>query len=570
MKRLVLCLSAIFACAMLAAQPEPGSLEEKYEEIFSTTLVKGDFQGALDQYLELYREARKGDNDELKIGILSNVAVSLNRLGQTDSALVYYAKALDLARETDNKSHESNLCVNLAVLYSNLRRLDEAFSYVEQGVLAARESEYPEDLIFALESKGALESLDNRLEDAIVTLEECLDKAFVTLEDDPDTRDRCVVRIATNLIGTFARMDGKEKELRHYLQLVEPYVSRLQKGSIEQTRYEETLAQAYIKIGKYQEAADILKDCLSSSESRGLPSYHYKKWLSRAYAGMNRWKDAYETIVDGYQELDSLSRANIQTQLTEFSARFETQQKELEIAQLKKKEAERKALIAGLVAGLVLLGAAVALLLILRKRQKQQAELSRAKEYIDGLESERSRLAKELHDGIANDLLGLELTLRSHASESVETAERIAELRENVRSISHNLIPPQVQYTDLNELLQDSLERIHTEGIELVYEANPAAGWDILPTETTLGLYRAVQELVGNALRHSGADTIRVQLDREGNQLKLSVSDNGTPGSAGKGDGIGSRTLEERMRLLGATLEYVRDGGTQAVITMPL
>ena len=555
---------------MLAAQPEPGSLEEKYEEIFHTILVKGDYQGALDQYLELYQEARKGENDDLKIGILTNVAISLNRLGQTDSALVYYAKALDLARETGDKSQESNICVNLAALYSGQRRLDEAFSYAEQSLLAARESDDPDDLIIALETKGALESVDDRLEDAIVTLEECLDKAFVTLEDDPETRDRCVVRIATKLIGTFARMDGKEDELRHYLQMVEPYVSRLQEGSIDQMRYEETLAQAYIKIGKYQEAVDFFKDCLSSSESRGIPAYHYKKWLSRAYAGMNRWKDAYEAMSACYLEADSLSRADIQNQLTEFSARFETQQKELEIAQLKKKEAERKALIAGLIAGLILLGAAVALLLILRKRQKQQAELNRAKEYIDGLESERSRLAKELHDGIANDLLGLELTLRSHASESVETAERIAELRENVRSISHNLIPPQVQYTDLNELLQDSLERIHTEGIELIYEAHPAEEWDILPTETTLGLYRAVQELVGNALRHSGADTIRVQLDREGNQLKLSVSDNGTPGSTGKGDGIGSRTLEERMRLLGATLEYVRDGGTQAVITMPL
>ena len=569
MRRLFFCLLAPFACILLSAQPEPGSLEEKYEEIFSI-LVNGDFQGAFDQYMELYEKARKTDNDELKIGILSNVAISLNRLGQTDSALVYYSRALDLAKEAGEKSHESNLCVNLAVLYSNQRRLEEALSYVEQGVLAARDSDDPTDLIFALETKGALESIDDRLEDAVVTLEDCLEKAFVTLEDDPDTRDRFVVRIATALFSTFARMDGKEDELRHYLQMVEPYVSKLQAGSIEQRSYQETLAQAYVKIGKYQEALEMFKEFLATSKHRGLPTYHYKKWMSRAYAGMNRWKDAYEAMSECYMEADSLNRQDIQNQLTEFSARFETQQKELEIAQLKKKEADKKALIAALIAGLVLLGAAVTVLAILRKRQKQQAELNRAKEYIDGLESERSRLAKELHDGIANDLLGLEMTLRSHASETTETAERIAELRENVRSISHNLIPPEVQYTDLNELLQESLERIRTENVDLVYEADPPEGWDFLPNETTLGLYRAVQELVGNALRHSGADIIRVRLEKDENQLRLSVSDNGTPREAGKGGGIGSRTLEERMRLLGATLEYVRDAGTQAIITMPL
>lgn len=570
MRKPFFCLLTLFACTLLAAQPEPGSLEEKYEEIFSATLLKGDFQGGIDQYMDLYKEARKTDHDQLKISILSSVATSYNRLGQTDSALVYYSRALDLARETGEKSHVSNICVNLAVLYANLRRLDEALSYAEQSIRAAQDSDDPSNLIIALETKGAIESIDDRLEDAIVTLEDCLDKAFVTLEDDPDTRDRCVTRIATALIGTFARMDGKEDELQHYIQMVEPYVSRLQEGSIEQRSYKETLAQAYIKIGKHQEAANLIKEFLATSEPRGLPAYHYKKWLTRAYAGMNHWKEAYETMVEAFNELDSLSRADIQTQLTEFSARFDAQQKELEIAQLKKKEADKKALIAALIAGLILLGGAVTILGILRKRQKQQAELNRAKEYIDGLESERSRLAKELHDGIANDLLGLEMTLRSHASESIDTAERIAELRENVRNISHNLIPPQVQYADLHELLQESLDRIRTENIDLVYEADPTEGWDFLPNETTLGLYRAVQELVGNALRHSGADIIRVRLEKDENQLRLSVSDNGTPREAGKGGGIGSRTLEERMRLLGATLEYVRDAGTQAIITMPL
>lgn len=151
-------------------------------------------------------------------------------------------------------------------------------------------------------------------------------------------------------------MDDKEDEIRHYLQVVSPYMDKIPEGTIEYLTYQETLGQVYIKLGRYQEAVDIYRDRLASTGNRSMPTYHYKKWLSRAYAGMNRWKDAYEAMSECYLEADSLSRQDIQKQLTEFSARFDAQQKELEIARLKKEEAERKALVAALIAGLVLLG----------------------------------------------------------------------------------------------------------------------------------------------------------------------------------------------------------------------
>lgn len=177
MRRLCFCLLTLFACTLLVAQPEPGSPEEKYEDIFSDYLHKGDFRGAIDQFKDLYKVAEKGDNDELKLGILSALGVCMNRVGQPDSALVYYSTALDLAREVGIKYQEANICVNLYILYMSLRRLDEARTMIEQGTLAARESDDPESLVFALETKGSLESIDERLEDAVVSLEECLDIA---------------------------------------------------------------------------------------------------------------------------------------------------------------------------------------------------------------------------------------------------------------------------------------------------------------------------------------------------------------------------------------------------------
>ena len=570
MKRIFFALSLLLISVALPAQPEPGTLEYEYEELFSNYFRQGKMVEANIVFRNLLQEAEKAGNKELQLSINSTLGGIASRRRLPDSAIFFHSKAMDLAIELGDKEMETNITSNIAALYSNLGRKDEAFSFNAHSIAIARECEDKSYLILALEAKGVLEIIDERLDDALVSTKESVDWALKYPEDDPDEKARLVVRSTTALLGVLLRLDGKEAEIRDGIQLANQYLSRLPAQSIEYLGYREVLAQLDVKIGNYPEAAEIFEERLASKENRAGADHYYRKWLARAYAGMHRWEDAYKMMERGYFELDSLSRQDIQTQLSEFSVKYETQQKELEIAQLKKEEAERKALVAGLLAGLVLLASGLVVLLLLRKRQKAQAELSRAKEYIDGLESERSRLAKELHDGIANDLLGLEMTLRSKGPESQETAESIAELRESVRSISHNLIPPQLEYTDLNELLEETLDRIQSDAVEIHYEADSPEGWDDLPTETALGLYRATQELVGNALRHSGADTIRVYLTRSSNQLRLSVSDNGTPGTTSGKGGIGSRTLDERMRLLGARLEYIKDGGTRAVITMDL
>ena len=571
MRRFLLTLSLLLLHVPLPAQPEPGTLEYEYEELFSNYVRQGKMDEANILFRRLLKEAEKAGNKELQLSINSTLGVVCGRRSLPDSSIYFHSKALDLALELGDKSMEASITANIAALYSNLGRRDEAFSFIEHSLASARECEDPEYLIQALEAKGVMEIIDERLDDAATTLDECMDRALDFPDDDPDMKARLVVRSATALMGVLLRSDGKEAELRDCIQLAESYLGRIPEGSLEFQGYREVLAQVDVVIGNYQEAVDIFQKRLASKENRSATNHQYRKWLARAYAGLHRWEDAYKMMERGYFELDSLSRQDIQTQLSEFSVKYEMQQKELEIAQLKKEEAERKALVAGLLAGLVLLASGLVVLLLLRKRQKAQAELSRAKEYIDGLESERSRLAKELHDGIANDLLGLEMSLRCKEDESQEIADDIAGLRENVRRISHNLIPPLLEYTDLNELLEETLQRFRLDSVQIIYEADPPEGWHDLPTETALGLYRATQELVGNALRHSGADTIRVNLARNGGQLKLSVSDNGTPAesAAGKG-GIGSRTLEERMRLLGAQLEYFKDGGTCAVITLDL
>ena len=159
---------------------------------------------------------------------------------------------------------------------------------------------------------------------------------------------------------------------------------------------------------------------------------------------------------------DSLAKQEVTSQMAEVKVKYETQEKELEITRLREKvlkqEADSLKIALALIAGLACL-----VIILLQQRHKrrnaerellrmrQEKELESARSYIEGLEEECRHFAKELHDGTANDLLALEMKARTEKQASM--AEAIKQVRENVRTISHELMPPEFESLSLNEIL---------------------------------------------------------------------------------------------------------------------
>lgn len=98
--------------------------------------------------------------------------------------------------------------------------------------------------------------------------------------------------------------------------------------------------------------------------------------------------------------------------------------------------------------------AAFLVLLYKKKALEKETDLRLARQYIDGLESERKRLAKELHDGVCNDLLGIQYYMQTSDAIGKEVQQKlfpmIEQTRTDVRFISHELMPPAFQYANLN------------------------------------------------------------------------------------------------------------------------
>lgn len=190
-------------------------------------------------------------------------------------------------------------------------------------------------------------------------------------------------------------------------------------------------------------------------------------------------------------------------------------------------------------------------------------------EVIRVAEQEHMRIGADLHDGVGQTLTGIaaltEVLIQSLTGQERQDAERIHELlktsQEEVRRLSHGLSPAAVKNRDLSGGL-----RLIADTIRLNFRRECECHLDesikVLNPEAVTHLFRIAQEAVNNALRHGGAQKIRISLRRHDKaSCVLEVGDDGSGFQVNKkkgindGSGIGIRVMEYRANLLGGQLK---------------
>ena len=185
-----------------------------------------------------------------------------------------------------------------------------------------------------------------------------------------------------------------------------------------------------------------------------------------------------------------------------------------------------------------------------------------AEKYVEGQEYERNRLARELHDGVSNQLLAVEMKLSTDGL-TQDTMQLLDESREQVRRVSHELVQPEFSHATLAQVLDSYVAELNgVRHSDISFTASPSqTDWSFIPAATALEIYRIVQELVANTLKHSGATIISVGLHWDGRRsVMVLVSDNGEDKDSvpTASAGIGLRNIRHRAAALGGTLEFLR------------
>lgn len=203
----------------------------------------------------------------------------------------------------------------------------------------------------------------------------------------------------------------------------------------------------------------------------------------------------------------------------------------------------------------------------LRRHSQQESERQQNRRFLEGMEQERTRLAKELHDGVSNQLFAIEMKLSENdgVSENAQQARRLVnESREQVRRVSHELMPPEFLHAHLGEVIENYMQEINgTGGCTLHYESYVGdESYRAISPEHALEIYRIVQEAVTNAMKHSDASDIYVVVQEETDAMTFRVTDNDGAASVTQdidsGHGIGWRTMSQRAQAIGGMLQSSR------------
>ena len=226
--------------------------------------------------------------------------------------------------------------------------------------------------------------------------------------------------------------------------------------------------------------------------------------------------------------------------------------------------------------------------LLIQRRRRRQADdenKSLAGRLITAQEAERTRIARDLHDDINQQLASLSIALsgvkrRLQNGDGEGVPEEVARLQQRIidvnnvtRQLSHELHPGVLQHAGLVAALRSHCAQFAAQhGIEVTFSA---AGINGVPDDTALCLYRITQEALRNIATHAGARTAQVALSPSAANLELIIHDDGQGfdlAEARRRGGIGLVSLEERVRLIGGSLqiESQPQRGTELRVLVPL
>lgn len=237
---------------------------------------------------------------------------------------------------------------------------------------------------------------------------------------------------------------------------------------------------------------------------------------------------------------------------------------------------EQRGMLVFLLAGLALAGFVYYRITALSR--EANARLAQAEELSARLlrvqEEERKAVARELHDGVAQNLSALKLGLDRLGKQQNEPAwQELRELAEEslkmTRNLSLVLRPSMLDDLGLEAALRWQVrEWQRREGLRV--ELQTAGPLEDLDEERRLCVFRLVQEAVQNALRHGEASHVQIQVAREPQRLLVSVQDNGRSFDPEKEKGLGIMGMTERVEKLGGTLSIASRPGVGTVVMAEL
>ena len=536
--------------------------------------ISGDYKEAL-SHLELYIEYA---TVEKMLGGIADAAfqkgVIYSLQGDYEQSLKEYYNALTFYEAEKQDKNVANTLNSIGIVYKNLKKYSAAENSYQKAITIQEKGNDWDNLPNSYTNLANLFSLQENYDAAL----NFYDKALAI---DLKTNNNWGVSMSyASIGGTWNKKGEYKKAVTHLnnaynIQLKNGFENELG-GTLSKLGY------SYLYLGEFSKSEKFLKKALVYAVNSKTLNREIHSNLLNLYKKKNNFKQAFFHSEQAMLYKDSIFNQDNLKNINTLQTKYETKKKDIEIASqklqlqeqennlLKKKNQYNLALGGG---AFLLLGS-LGLWLFYRQQQKlktneilalkNQQEVVKLEALIDGEEKERNRLAQELHDGINGDLAVIKYKISSIVPSKFSKKENtfyndaismLDNAVDQVRRISHNLAPPSLHNFDLIEAIQQFCSKQNASNsvnISFQYFGNRL----VLKKEKETAIYRIIQELLNNTIKHANATEALVQLNNHEDTLNITVEDNGQGfDTNASGSGIGLQNIKSRINFLKANLD---------------
>ena len=554
--------------------------------------MQGKYKEAETLFLELLNIYDALGSEWGRAFVFNAIGVIHMTQGNYEKALEYYLKALQAKEAINDRVGMAIQLNNMSQLLLELGQNKKSLEYATRALAIYKETEDPTLMAAALNIEGIIYMSQDNYKAAAESFRKALQLT-------KQTGDKRGMTYALRNIGRLhERQEKHDEALDVYLELIPLQEQLGDRRALANTLYDVSILYAARKNNKAaQHYAE--KSLQMAREIHALSNIRIaSNTLAKLYARTHNYKEAYEYLGDYIVANNSLFNEEKNKQIAEMQTRFETEKKEKEnallkkegerqVAELKQKRTQRNALMAVLT--LVFILSAVWIRSYRQKlrsreqlmtkneeinRQKslqmlKDHELQSIKSYIEGQESERQRIAQDFHDGVGGALAAIKLNLmqmevQNENKQILQKAlSNLNKTYEEVRTISHHLTPLGMFPAAFIELLEKFVEDLSaSSGLNIIFQYESEKELNDLDEQVQADLYRIVQELLNNVLKHADATRVDITLRKEEGTLTLKVKDNGLGfDSRKKRKGIGLSNIQSRVKALNGQLEVHSEEG---------
>lgn len=537
---------------------------------------KGNWQQALSLYTKALKKADAISYQKRSQSIRTNLSILYIKKGLYKEALEMLYKAKDQALKKQNYKSAAIIFKNIGNVYQKNEQYGQSLDAIEKARRYYAKEGSPRDKLGTLFTKAQVLSSqgDEPLDTAIIR-----QSLKISMELADSFRHYGFNRFSHEAQYTIARnhrLLGQYNKALNYLQ--KSLKGRSQR-KLARTNSYLGLSEAYRKTGQYTRAKTYADSAHELASELG--SLSTKMAVNNAYSDIYKDMGDYKKALEYHklfkEKKDSLYNQNKSEQIEALRIKYQTAAKEQENALLQKevhlKDAEMaksRALNRGMAAGgIAIVASFIAFFAVYKGRQKA---LWQARQFTLQ-ELTLKQVSSALHSGMGSELNALILHLNNKLGETREV-ESLKTIYEKIRTTSHLLNLPDFSQSNLKDEISRLAAGFQTGSLQVETEFYSANNWKNVPVVASQNLYRMIQELLTNTIKHAEASKVTIELAHHSKRISLIYSDNGVgydPNSIEHHNGF-DMEINGRINTLGGRMEDESrpEEGMEIVINIPL